>query len=318
MPILRSRTVLDVTKSLKAFLNLEAGLIRGKVPSLAPSPRQDEPDKQLVEGVQARKVNAKNIIWILGSPRTGSTWLSRILGDLTGHLVWNEPFFGVVLARNHIVNREYLKHKNFILGEPHKEVWIKSMRRLFLDVCENKFPDINHKHYLIVKEPNGSLSAPLIMEAFPESKLVFLIRDGRDVVASVLDATRKGGWDKYGSEVATQQSDEEFVEQLARNYLAHVSAVGEAYANHPDGLKATIRYEELRTRPFESIQDVYRALHIDLNEAELKKAIEKYSWDNVPAEKKGEGKFFRKAKPGSWREDLTEQQARIVERVLDT
>ena len=49
------------------------------------------------------------------------------------------------------------------------------MRRLFLDVGGAKFPNISPRHHLIIKEPNGSMSAPLILEAFPESKLIFLV-----------------------------------------------------------------------------------------------------------------------------------------------
>ncbi|HEU4494146.1 MAG TPA: hypothetical protein VFR69_08145, partial [Rubrobacteraceae bacterium] len=44
-------------------------------------------------------------------------------------------------------------------------------------------------------------------------------------------------------------------------------------------------------------------------------AVEKHSWENVPEEEKGEGKFHRKATPGGWREDLTPGQAQIVERI---
>jgi hypothetical protein len=34
----------------------------------------------------------------------------------------------------------------------------------------------------------------------------------------------------------------------------------------------------------------------------------------IPEEKKGEGKFYRKASPGSWREDLTPKQIKMVEK----
>jgi hypothetical protein len=340
MPVYRHRIVFNIAKNLIAFLNLDVGLIRGRVPDFGSTSKQipgqskqheqhertqarsdahlktEKPRRQPEKIAPVRRVDPNNIIWILGSPRTGSTWLSRILGELENHSVWNEPHFGVILARNYIVNKEHLIRKDFILSEPYRDVWIRSMRNLFLDVCEARFPNIRPRHYLVVKEPNGSLSAPLIMEAFPESKLMFLIRDGRDVVASVLDATRKGGWDKRGIHEASKQSDEKFVEQLALNYVAHIGAVKEAYAGHPDDLKAMIQYEELRERPFECIRDAYRALQIEVNEAQLREVVQKHSWDNIPDEKKGRGKFFRKAQPGSWKEDLTEEQVKTVERVI--
>ena len=45
----------------------------------------------------------------------------------------------------------------------------------------------------MVKEP-GSHAADTIMDLFPESCLIFLLRDGRDVVDSWLDGYRDGSW----------------------------------------------------------------------------------------------------------------------------
>jgi hypothetical protein len=52
---------------------------------------------------------------------------------------------------------------------------------------------------------------------------------------------------------------------------------------------------------------------VPVNEGELAKVVYKHSWENIPEEKRGEGKFYRKAKPGGWREDLTPEQAEAVE-----
>ena len=47
---------------------------------------------------------------------------------------------------------------------------------------------------LLVKEPNGSQSADVIMRAQPTARLLFLLRDGRDVVDSELASFAVGGW----------------------------------------------------------------------------------------------------------------------------
>ena len=52
-----------------------------------------------------------------------------------------------------------------------------------------------------------------------------------------------------------------------------------------------------------------------MDEGELARAAEKHSWENVPEEDKGEGKFHRRATPGGWEEDLTPEQAETVERI---
>jgi hypothetical protein len=52
-----------------------------------------------------------------------------------------------------------------------------------------------------------------------------------------------------------------------------------------------------------------------VDEAELAQVVEQHAWENVPDEKKGPDKEHRKAKPGGWKEDLTPEQARIVEEI---
>ena len=45
------------------------------------------------------------------------------------------------------------------------------------------------------------------------------------------------------------------------------------------------------------------------------RVLRKHSWGSIPEEEKGEGKFYRKATPGGWREDLTPEQAETVEKI---
>jgi len=63
------------------------------------------------------------------------------------------------------------------------------------------------------------------------------------------------------------------------------------------------------------MRHIYSALGIKVDEEELARAVERHAWENVPEEQKGEGKFHRKAKPGGWKEDLVEEQARMVEEI---
>jgi Sulfotransferase domain len=76
-----------------------------------------------------------------------------------------------------------------------------------------------------------------------------------------------------------------------------------------------IRYEELRSDTLGTMKRMYSTLGIEVDERELERVVEKHSWENIPEEEKGEGKFYRKATPGGWREDLSPQQARTVERI---
>lgn len=344
-------------RGVKAFLTLDAGITRGETPDPQRlEARLREQDRELREARrrlqrQARKieqyrersakeepetasgetgVSPENIAWVFGSPRTGSTWLGRIASELRGHSTWNEPFLGVMLGfRDNLANRGYTQSKNFVLGEPHRDVWLGSVRRLFLEVCASRFPRLSREDRLLVKEPNGSISAPLIMQAFPESGLVVLIRDARDVVASLLDASKSDSWygyERYEASLAEATSrngsltlpqpenGDQAAEQLARNYVAGINGAREAYEKH-GGPKAIVRYEDLCADTLGTVKRMYSELGIAVEDEELSRAVERHSWESLPDSDKGSGKFHRKGTPGGWREDLTPEQAAIVERV---
>ena len=120
-----------------------------------------------------------------------------------------------------------------------------------LEVARYSYPRLGPGEYLIIKEPNGSIGASLLMEAFPESRMVLLIRDPRDVVSSVLDASKKGGWlhERWDSGASEQpgladDNPDEFVESWAKVYRDGVGNALRAYRSHR-GPKALIRYEDL-------------------------------------------------------------------------
>src|SRR3712207_5902844 len=119
-----------------------------------------------------------------------------MMGDVEGHAMWGEPWVGTLFGRFYYhsgVERSKHQSAQFILGS-HRETWLGSIRNFVLDAAAATFPGLGKEDYLIIKEPNGSIGAPLMMEAFPESRMILLVRDPRDVVASSMDARSEGGW----------------------------------------------------------------------------------------------------------------------------
>ena len=268
-------------------------------------------------------VNPENLIWIFSSSgRSGSTWLRSMMGEMPRHKVWEEPMvgrlFGDFYRRAQTAN---LRSANFIMGDPIRKGWIRSIRNFVLDGARYVQPRLGPEDYLVIKEPNGSVGAPLLMEALPESRMILLIRDPRDVAASSMAARRKGGWQYENRNKGNQQREsravknpDAFVRWRANSYLKVISKAKEAFDSHR-GHKVLVRYEDLRANTLAEMKRLYATLEIPVQDKELARAVEKHSWENIPEEKKGEGKFYRKATPGGWQEDLTPKQAQIVERI---
>jgi hypothetical protein len=156
------------------------------------------------------------------------------------------------------------------------------------------------------------VGAFLLIEALPESRMILLVRDPRDVVASWVDADREGGWQNELSKERDRPAV--LVDRRAEKYLQNVGEAKKAYDLH-EGRKVLVRYEELRADALGTMRRIYSALKIPVDEEELLRAVKKHSWENIPEEEKGEGKFYRKATPGGWREDLTPEQVKRVEKI---
>jgi hypothetical protein len=351
MPILSTRSVLDVTRSLSIFLNLEAGATRSGEDSFEPAEDHAQKLKEAearitrqrrVIGNKDRQIallkekleNAQpdshsggvlpgNIVWMFGHGRTGSTWLSRMMEELDGYSVWFEPNVGKLFG-DFYYNRALTGQrasKNFILGDRQRRTWVGSIRSLVMEGIAGRFPKVGKDEHLVVKEPGGSIGAPLLSEALPESRMIFLIRDPRDTVSSALDAFKKGNWayerthqDKLKeTELATDRPDE-FVKVNAGDYAQQMGNAWEAYSAH-QGPKVLVKYEDLRADTFGTMKRIYSELELSVNEEDLARAVEKHSWESLPEKRKGEGKFYRKATPGGWSEDLTSEQARVIEEI---
>lgn len=354
MPVFEQHIVLEAVRNVKVFLNLQAGVVRGEVPNSKRSAeittpvagargaiqRQgvaqlkqelEEKDRenarlraQLLAGDDTPVgVKPENMIWIFGSIRSGSTWLRSMMGDLGRYRVWEEPGVGRLFGEFYVkAQTGNLRSSGFILSDLTRKKWIKSVRNFVLDGAEYANPHVGASNCLVVKEPGGgSVGAPLLMEALPESRMIVLIRDPRDVMASILDSARKGGWyyewqDEGNSKpVALPDRDPDtFVKRRSSTYLLQIGNARQAYNAHR-GHKILVKYEDLRTDTLGTMKRIYSTLRLPFDEEELARVVEKHAWENIPGEEKGEGRFFRKAEPGGWREDLTPKQAQIIEEI---
>lgn len=353
MPVFENRVTFEVVRGIKVFLNMEAGVTRdgaveskpgpGATRTSAPSSEQGiartrklkQAGQLIARKGRALKVRARrlggeeagirpeNIVWIFGAARTGSTWLAALMGELERYTVWREPLVGALFGNLYYDRAKHRIGKtgeHYILSDGYRDSWLGSMRAFVLKEATERFPQAaGPGNYLVVKEPNGSAGAPLLMDALPESRMILLVRDPRDVVASSMDAKRTGGWQyenrrKWKAESRVDKDPDAFVRSQAEAYLHRIGLAQQAYEAH-NGCKVLVHYEELRANTLSTMRHIYSALELPVDERELVRAIEKHSWENIPEEKKGEGKFYRKAMPGSWREDLTPKQAEMVESI---
>jgi hypothetical protein len=263
--------------------------------------------------------SAQNVIWIFGAPRSGTSWLAWMMRDLPHHQMWNEPYVGALFGDFYHRHNGDDQGADFILAPQHRRLWLSHVRALILEGASIRYEGSLQRGYLVIKEPHGSIGATLLCEALPESRLVLLLRDPRDVIASNLDSQRKGSWalsadpgKNWARPVASGTNPDAWVRQATRNYVRYMEVARQAHEAHP-GPKALLTYEGLREDAAPVLERMYSDLRIPVSREDVARVAMQHAWERIPADKKGPRQFFRKASPGAWKDDLTEEQIATVE-----
>ncbi len=174
--------------------------------------------------------------------------------------------------------------------------------------------------WIVIKEPNGSHASDSVMSLFPESRLLFLVRDGRDVIDSLIDAmlARDSWWQQ------SQVSDEPrivsermaFIRHHANLWLQRTIATQRAFAATPEPQRLQIGYEALLADTTLGFAQMLDWLGMEVGPDAVAAAVEKRSFSAIPADKKGPGKRARSANPGQWRERLRPGEIELVEKIM--
>lgn len=277
--------------------------------------------------------------WILGSSRSGSTWLLRMLSEIRDVAPIDDPHLGhhlgvwrpIALAwataeePPRLTTLSELKHDkpDYFFSDRYSDTWRPALRDLIVARFDAQARDAARERgverpMVVVKEP-GSHVADLLMSLFPRSRIVWLLRDGRDVVDSWIDAYSRGSWALEGGAYPTARRGRvALVRWLSSVWTYRTEVVQAAYERHPASLRALVRYEDLRADPARELRRISPVLGLDTGPAKLAEIADGHAYERLSAAEKGRGKVVRAANPGGWRANLTrEEQAAMLEIMSD-
>ncbi len=271
------------------------------------------------------RFDERRLAWIFGSSRSGSTWLLEMLGDTRRVATIDDPHLGhhlgvwrpLPLAWAAAVEPPELatlpevkgQKPDYFFSERYRDSWAPPLRELiagrFAAQAAAERPSGTGRPRIVVKEP-GSQAAELLLSLFPGSKLIFLLRDGRDVVDSWLDAYQRGSWaQEEGAFAVAPRGRIPLIRWLASVWLFRTEAVERAFAAHERGSRLLVRYEELLSQPAAQLGRICALLELDVPPAELERIAAARNYDAVSPARRGNGRAVRLARPGGWRRNLS-------------
>jgi hypothetical protein len=170
---------------------------------------------------------------------------------------------------------------------------------------------------MLLKEPHGSEGADLLAGVLPQSRLLLLVRDGRDVVDSELDSIAPGGWSSYA--VSTENLGEgdrlRLIEQQAMRWVLRTRVSHQAYGRHDESRRLLLRYEELLADTETHVRRIIDWLGLSAP-PNLGEIVAGAAFSKLPVERRGPGQFARAASPGLWRERFTIAEQDVLTRVM--
>jgi hypothetical protein len=234
--------------------------------------------------------NEPRLAFVVGSPRSGTTFLAGALGEVDG-----------------VVDLAEVQPVKAAISELARLPRDEAARRLKTIVDRIRTLGLARHLRAVEQTPEVVFVVAAALEAYPEARAVHLIRDGRDVVCSLLErgwlSAARGGADDvraaYGNHprfwVEPERREEFRTTSEARRaawvWRTHVTA-GRSVR---DPRLLELRYEEIAADP--SAAATRLAQHLELDARQLERALARVHTRSV----------------GRWRTDLTPAQLADVE-----
>lgn len=240
-----------------------------------------------------RSVSASPTVFVLGSPRSGTTLLQSVLAAHSG--LFSIPGETGLFSLQNIFTRRHLG----LSWAENRELFDESRDLVdFFDRAVRRLESRNEGRTFVEKTPQHVLRLRFLMRHFPRGRFVHVVRDGRDCFASA----------KTHPRIPQTTSAARFARYWRRCVAEPLRA-----GNHPSLL--SLRYEDFVRAPAPELERVMRFLDLEVEAGQLDP-------DRFGGHKRGDLEEFRLLRApisdrrvGRWRDELSGAEVRDFERV---
>lgn len=209
----------------------------------------------------------KNIIGIIGTPRSGTSWLGQIFNSSPDVLYRMQPFYSWAFRdKLHVrSSRQEIEKFMFDLYQS-KDSYLSQEERkkagiypVFRRKCEN--PDI-----MVYKEVMFHYMVPTLLEKLDNIKIIALVRHPIDVISSYYNAPREFSptldiqkeW--YFAQSRNEMLPERYFGYFKwKEYVKLISMLSEIYGERVK----VVRYEDLNSQPEDVVINLFEYAEIE-------------------------------------------------------
>ena len=200
----------------------------------------------------------ENIAFIIGSPRSGTTWLQKILGSHESIVTAQESEFFVSFALPWI--RSFENQLNNPSGRGGTGLPCYLTENQFEAIIRNTFYQIiaevraySEERIFVEKTPSHALVVDIIHRILPRAKFIHIVRDPRDVAASMIAASKSWGKNWAPGNTFT----------AARMWSQHVRTAREQLVEISKEQIYWLRYEDLKISTAKVIEEILNFIGLE-------------------------------------------------------
>lgn len=268
--------------------------------------------------------DGRNLVLLVGCPRSGTTWLQRLLAEhplvSTGQESHVFKYLVPMLRRWRGDLARAGERPSGLACFLDEEEFERILRDFTKTLLQPLVGTLRPGELFVEKTPSHARILPEIREILPRVRVVHMVRDPRDVVASLLAASQS--WGRGWAPSTTRGA--------ARKWLSYQRDAERAKALFPPEQLLEVTYEGFERDTVGELARVLSFLDLPVDAGQLAEAVEnnrggggtaiplagevvRRGGSRVVEEPEG---FIRRARSGGWRSDLGPLQKLTVWRLL--